>query len=108
MSELDLHFNPGDLMQLELVSNDRHQKYAAKVIGFLRGQSLLVTTPMNRGKSILVREGQTFTARMMVGSSIVGFTAPTIRSHTAPYPYLHPATGDNPQRARDPAWNRRR
>jgi hypothetical protein len=67
VSELDLHFNPGDLMQLELVSNDRHQNYAAKVIGFLRGQSLLATTPMNRGKSILVREGQTFTARMMVG-----------------------------------------
>ena len=26
MSELDLHFNLGDLMQLELVSNDRRQK----------------------------------------------------------------------------------
>ena len=56
-------------------------------LDFYGGQSLLVTTPMNRAKSILVREGQTFTARMMVGSGIIGFTAATPRyAHIPPPP----------------------
>ncbi|MCU7915511.1 MAG: flagellar brake protein [Candidatus Thiodiazotropha sp. (ex Gloverina cf. vestifex)] len=61
----------------------------ATLVGFLPGQSLVITTPRKQGNPIIVREGQTFTVRMLQGSNIFGFVANVLSASSKPYPHLH-------------------
>jgi c-di-GMP-binding flagellar brake protein YcgR len=53
------------------------------------GQSLIITAPRKQGKTIMVREGQAFTVRMLQGSNIFGFVARVLKVSAKPFPYLH-------------------
>lgn len=92
-SELRLHV--GDALQLQFAGEDARARHYVKVIGYLAGQSLLVTTPHLEGRVLLVREGQRFVVRLLTGNCVVAFSTTVLRSCARPYPYLHlqyPAT----------------
>ncbi len=89
MKQKTLKILVGDILQLQKAGDDTSERYASTVIGFVPGKSLLVTTPMVNDKSVLVREGQQFTVRMIQGSHIQGFVARVIHNAMAPYPYIH-------------------
>jgi len=81
----------GDTLQLQYVDEpDRDRKYV-KLIGCLPGQSLMVTTPSQEGKLLLVREDQLFIVRMFSDTvnTVQGFTARVLKAHQRPYPYFH-------------------
>lgn len=84
-----LHLQVGDELQLQFVGNDSEDRYAVQVIGYLPGQSLLVTAPRHNGKVMLVRDDQRFAVRALQGGTILGFIASVLGSHCLPYPYLH-------------------
>ena len=84
-----LNLEVGDIMQLQPMIPDVTERYAVRVIGYLPGQSLIVTAPEHKGKVILVREGQRFAVRVLIGGSVYGFVASVLRSSSQPYPYLH-------------------
>lgn len=84
-----LHLQVGDELQLQFVAGDTEDRYAVQVIGYLVGQSLLVTAPRNKGKVMLVRDDQRFAVRALQGGTILGFIASVLQSHCLPYPYLH-------------------
>jgi c-di-GMP-binding flagellar brake protein YcgR len=87
MSSNHLALEIGDNLQLQFVDDDL--RHYVKVIGYVPGKSLLVTTPKQDGKFLLVREGQRVVVRLMSGNEIVGFTVAVLRSQVQPYPYLH-------------------
>lgn len=90
MSDPVKHLQIGDVLQLQFAPpSENLDRYAATLLGFLPGQSLIITTPRKQGNPIIVREGQTFTLRMLQGSNIFGFVARVLKVSAKPYPYLH-------------------
>jgi c-di-GMP-binding flagellar brake protein YcgR len=89
MSQTDLKLQVGEPLQLQPRDGEGSRRMHVKVIGYLPGQSLVVTTPRVRDKVMIIREGQPFVARVMIGNRIVGFATTVLRSCAVPYPYLH-------------------
>ncbi len=85
----ELKIQIGELLQLQPRDGEDSRRLHVNLIGYLPGASLLVTTPMVAGKVMLIREGQPFVVRVMVGNRIVGFTTTVLRTCSRPYPYLH-------------------
>ncbi|MET0089516.1 MAG: flagellar brake protein [Candidatus Thiodiazotropha sp.] len=80
----------GDVLQLQFASPSENQdRFSATLIGFLPNQSLVITTPRKSGNPIIVREGQSFTVRMLQGSNIFGFVSRVLQVSSKPYPHLH-------------------
>jgi c-di-GMP-binding flagellar brake protein YcgR len=80
----------GDVLQLQWAPpSENTERYAATLVGFLPEQSLVITTPRKQGRSIIVRDGQSFTVRMLQGSNIFGFVSKVLNASSKPYPHLH-------------------
>lgn len=86
---MELRLQVGELLQLQARDGESSRRMQVRVIGYLPGQSLIVTTPRSKGNVIIMREGQPFVGRMLVGNRIVGFATKVLRSCARPYPYLH-------------------
>ncbi len=84
-----LHLTPGDILQLQFVADPQETRHYVRLIGYLAGHSLIVTTPRSGGGFLLVREDQVVVARLLSGESVFGFNTRVLRSCTRPYPYLH-------------------
>ncbi|GMQ88457.1 MAG: hypothetical protein BMS9Abin08_1703 [Gammaproteobacteria bacterium] len=89
MEYSDLKLQVGETIQLQPHDGEDGKRLHSKIIGYLPGSSLLVTTPRVKDKVMIIREGQPFVVRMMLGNRIVGFTSTVLRSCARPYPYLH-------------------
>lgn len=85
----DLQLNVGDIVQLQFALDDAQRKHPTKVIGYLQGKSLLVTTPRIDGKVMLVREGQPVVVRMLSRNSVYAFNTQVLVSNLKPFAYLH-------------------
>ncbi len=64
-------------------------KYTVKLIGYLRGRSLIVSTPIQDEKVQMIREGHSFLIRMFSGRCMYSFSAQVLKVVNEPYPYLH-------------------
>ncbi|MFZ6691104.1 flagellar brake protein [Undibacterium sp. SXout20W] len=64
-------------------------RYTVRLIGFVKNKSLLVTAPTVNGKSVMIREGQTFIIRAFPGKKAYAFTASLIKYVFSPHDYLH-------------------
>ena len=89
MEHTDLKIQIGELLQLQQRDGADSRRLHVKLIGYLPGASLVVTTPTVADKVMIMREGQPFVVRVMVGNRIVGFTTTVLRSCSRPFPYLH-------------------
>ncbi len=89
VDQSELKFHVGDTLQLQFAASEARNRYYVKVIGYLGGQSLLVTTPRSEGRVLLVREGQPFIVRLLSGNRVVAFSTSVLRTCNRPYPYLH-------------------
>jgi hypothetical protein len=89
MAEDVLKLHVGNTLQLERISPEFHDRYTVQLIGFLAGQSLVVTAPIVDEKVLFIKEGTRFAVRMLSGSHVKGFMTLVIHSATKPYPHLH-------------------
>ena len=89
MEHTELKIQVGDSLQLQTRDGEDSRRMQVKLIGYLPGVSLLVSTPRVADKVMIIREGQPFVARMMLGNRIVGFTTTVLRSCSRPFHYLH-------------------
>jgi hypothetical protein len=89
MAEDILRLEVGDVLQLQVISPDKDDRYSVAVIGYLPGESVLVTAPTIEGKVQFVREDQRFAVRMLRGSHVYGFVAKVLHVAIKPFPYLH-------------------
>lgn len=89
MAEDILKLEVGDFVQLQLISPEKDDRFAVTVIGYLPGESVLVTAPTVDGKVQFIREDQRFAVRMLRGSNVYGFVAKVLHVAVKPFPYLH-------------------
>jgi c-di-GMP-binding flagellar brake protein YcgR len=89
MDYSDLKMQVGEMLQLQARDGEDSRRMQVKLIGYLPGVSLLVTTPKVGDKVMIIREGQPYVVRMMIGNRIVGFATTVLRSCARPFPYLH-------------------
>ncbi|MES9850363.1 MAG: flagellar brake protein [Candidatus Thiodiazotropha sp. LLP2] len=100
MSDAVKHLQIGDVLQLQFAPPaDNQDRFSATLVGFLPGQSLVITTPRKSGNPIIIRDGQSFTVRMLQGSNIFGFVARVLHVSSKPYPHIHLAYPDDVESA---------
>jgi len=87
--DTQLELQIGDSLQLQFVADEQKRRHYAKVIGYLQGRSVLITTPRVEGNIMLIREDQMVIVRMMTGNQVYGFTTQILQSNLRPYAYLH-------------------
>ena len=85
----EIKLNIGDPVQLQMQIGQTESRYYVKLIGYLKGKSVLVTAPEAGGNLFYVREGQAFVVRFFFGKNAYAFTANVTRASTIPYPHLH-------------------
>lgn len=79
----------GDPMQLQAQYDGAQARFTVKLIGYLKGKSLIVTSPTRDGSTLLMREGQSFIVRMFSGKSAYAFATSIFKVANVPYPHLH-------------------
>lgn len=79
----------GDQVQLHSQRDNGDFRYSVRLIGISKGRSVLVSSPMEDGKYLLMREGQPFILRTFSGKNAYAFTTLILKSVNTPYPYLH-------------------
>jgi hypothetical protein len=89
MAEDILKLEIGDVVQMQIISPEKDDRYAVSVIGYVPGESVLVTAPTIEGKVQFVREDQRFAVRLLRGSHVYGFVAKVLHVAVKPFPYLH-------------------
>ncbi len=84
-----LNLQVGTTVQLQLDVPEETPRHMVRVIGYVPGGSLVVSTPTVNGSVQIVRDGQAFNVRVLRGDSVVGFSAKVLVSTLKPYPHLH-------------------
>ena len=88
-NNLDLKHSVGDTIQLQFFPGKEEDRYYVKLIGFLDGKSIVVTTPRDHGTALRINTGQEFIVRLISGNAAKGFNASAIYATSHPYPHLH-------------------
>lgn len=94
-NQLALKHNIGDTVQLQFVPGKEEDRYYVKLVGFLDGKSIIVTTPRDQGAALRIPNDQQFIVRLVSGNAAKGFNATAIHSTTRPYPHIHLTFPDN-------------
>lgn len=68
MDYSDLKMQVGKMLQLQPRDGEDARRMHVKLIGYLPGASLLVTTPKVGDRVMIVRESQPYVVRMMIGN----------------------------------------
>jgi c-di-GMP-binding flagellar brake protein YcgR len=84
-----LNLTIGSVLQIQASGPENPPRFPVRLIGYLPGASLVVTTPTLDGKLQIVREGQRFTARVLKGERVLAFFARVLQVSMRPYPHLH-------------------
>jgi c-di-GMP-binding flagellar brake protein YcgR len=85
----DVKLMIGDTLQLQSQADLGTVRYYVKLIGYVPGKSVLVTTPVVDGKICLMREGQSFVVRCFSGKNAYAFPASTFKVFNTPFPHMH-------------------
>lgn len=85
----DVRLDIGDALQLQSQGDGGQSRFYVKLIGYLKGKSVIVSTPTVDGKVLLMREGQAFVVRMFSGKSVYAFGATVSKVANVPFPHLH-------------------
>ena len=83
----ELKLAVGDTLHIELLQTNT--RCASRLIGYMDGSSVIISTPVINGKLPLLREGQPIKVRVMSRSYVSGFTTFIKRVCPQPFPYLH-------------------
>ena len=86
----DVRWYVGETLYLQPVDNPS-VRYTVRLIGFVKGKTVLVTAPAIDGKLEFVRDGQTFIVRAFAGKKAYAFVTSAVKSVHSPHPYLHMA-----------------
>lgn len=79
----------GDPFQIQTQVDQSESRYYVKLIGYLKGKSVLVTAPQFEGNLCYVKEGQVFVVRFFAGKNAYAFTASVGKVANVPFPHLH-------------------
>lgn len=94
----DMKLRVEDKLQLEPPVMLSRERLLVKVIGFIRGVSLLVTTPtLPNGQRLQIMENEKVIMRSFSGKNAFAFASTVMKVNRIPYDYLHLTFPDNIQ-----------
>lgn len=79
----------GERVQLRLLDQNLQSYYSARLIGYIKNQSILVTRPMPAGNPFIPVEGKQVEVRMVTGNNIYAFQSAIQRLCISPTNYMH-------------------
>lgn len=85
--ELKLHV--GDRLQIETPSRQHDLKYFTTLVGYVKGLSVLLRTPIVNGLPLPMRDGEKLVVRGFSGIETFSFDATVERICLGPFHYLH-------------------
>ncbi|MDX8399175.1 MAG: flagellar brake protein [Gallionellaceae bacterium] len=86
----DMKLRVEDKLQLEPPPQLSKERLLVKVIGFIRGISLLVSAPMTTaGQRLHLLENESVVMRSFSGKNAFAFAGTVLKVNVAPYEYLH-------------------
>ena len=94
----DMRLKAEDRLQLEPPSQLARERFSVKVIGYLRGASLLVTVPITaNGLRLQLMEKEKVVMRSFSGQNAFGFACTIEKIIRIPFEYMHLSFPDNIQ-----------
>lgn len=95
-------------VQLRLLERDFQAYHYAYLIGYIKGQSILITMPVEEGQRVILSDGEKMEVRMVTGSNIYIFQSTILRVCISPSHYLHLTypTSIRAQKLRHSPWAR--
>lgn len=79
----------GERVQLRLPNRNLQTYYSVRLVGYIKNQSILVTTPAVAGMPLILADGEQVEVRMVTGSNIYAFQASIQRLCISPVHYMH-------------------
>ncbi len=76
-------------VQLRMPGRSTRTYYSARLIGYVKRMSVLVTTPLEDGIPIVLKDGERIEVRMVTGSNICVFSTVLQRICISPTHYMH-------------------
>ncbi|MDQ2070280.1 flagellar brake protein [Natronospira bacteriovora] len=86
---VELALPVGGVLNIQLSRRNNGKRWQARMVGYLEGESLLVTTPRSQGTPVPFYMDDEVTIRYLSGREIHGFTTWVRKVATQPFPYLH-------------------
>lgn len=83
----ETRIQPGAAMQLQ--GNLDASRYTVRLIGYLKGKSVVVTNPFQDGAPLYLKDGLSFVVRIFSGKFVFAFPCTVLSSVVKPYPHMH-------------------
>lgn len=83
----ETRIQPGDPLQLQ--GSQDTDRFSVRLIGYLKGKSLVATNPTVEGAPLYLKDGQAFVVRGFSGKLAFAFPATVLGTAVKPYPHVH-------------------
>lgn len=85
----DMRLKVGDRLQLQPPAQLTQERFTVRLIGYLDGQSVLITPPYANGLRLPLQEGENIIMRYFSGQNAFGFSATINKIAKLPFEYFH-------------------
>ena len=85
----DIQLQIGDRVQIETQSDGKRTRHFTSLIGYVKGESVLVQTPIIQNLPLSIREAEPVLVRAFSGRSAFAFETTVAKVSRSPFPYLH-------------------
>ena len=85
----DLHIHIGTVLNMQLLVGKIKRRHDVQVIGYLKGESFLVTMPRESGALVKIFPHDEYIVRYFKGKNIIAFKTKILHVATVPYYHLH-------------------
>lgn len=85
----DIHLAPGDRLQIYGLNQPDRTRHICRMVGFLEGTSLLVTTPTYKGSRVDFHEHELVVVQAFSRNSAYAFKCTVERVCRLPFDYMH-------------------
>ena len=89
MNKLHQSLSIGTLLHLQPVTQNPDSGFDVQLIGYMPGESLLVSQPINNAAAVKLVAGTAYQARIISGDSTYAFETEIVRVCEQPYQYMH-------------------
>ena len=84
-----LALQPGVMLQIHSALEVTGDFLPVGLLGYLRNFSIIVTSPIDAGKVVSVKEGTHYNVKGFSGTAHFAFKAKVVKVHAQPFPHLH-------------------
>lgn len=83
----DTAVRPGDALNIE--RSQEGSRCMARMVGYLKGKSIVITVPVDEQGLIYLKEGESVVIKVFSGKHVLVFPATVLAVPTRPYPHIH-------------------